>query len=401
MFSQYSGVQKNRMNTILRLILNYKRITRSRLAELLRLSPSSIVKYIKLLIETGLIAETDRDLSTGGRRSTYLELNPDVGLNVAVVMSVSYMRGVLINTVGAVMMERTVSTYFGMPKEELLRALYDLLDGLVQEAGKFSRKVFGIGVAMGGHIDPLAGTSHEYLFAKGWYDVPLKALVEERYGTPCFLVNDANACALGEKYYGKGIGLEHFLCLMIGEGIGMGIVANGEIYMGKSYYAGEFGHTHSQDNGQLCYCGHTGCLETVSSQAYVLSEVRKGLRQGVNSEVLKHCDGDTTKLAIEHVITAANNGDRFARNIFDQVGMSLGERLADIANIFNPEMIILRGSVIDGNRFLFESVERVVMNLSLRPIARSLKMTYSEDRNDIRFMGTSSVILIGYFSQWS
>jgi predicted NBD/HSP70 family sugar kinase len=101
------------------------------------------------------------------------------------------------------------------------------------------------------------------------------------------------------------------------------------------------------------------------------------------------------------VITAANNGDRFARNIFDQVGMSLGERLADIANIFNPEMIILRGPVIDGNRFLFESIERVVMNLSLRPIARSLKMSYSEDRNDIRFMGTSSVILIGYFSQWS
>jgi N-acetylglucosamine repressor len=401
MFSHYTAVQRNRMNTILKLILNYKRVTRSRLAELLKLSPSSIVKYIKLLIEMGLITETDRDHSTGGRRSTYLELNPDVGLNIALVMSVSHMQGVLINTVGTVTAERTVSTYFGMPKEELLRAAYHLLDGLVREAGKSSRKVFGIGIAMGGHLDPLTGVSHEYLFAKGWYDVPLKALVEERYGIPCFLVNDANACALGEKYYGKGIGVDHFLCLMMGEGIGMGIVANGEIYMGKSYYAGEFGHTHSQDNGQLCFCGHTGCLETVSSQAYILSEVRKGLGQGVNSEILKHCGGEVGELKIEHVITAANNGDRFARNIFGQVGLSVGERLADIANIFNPAMIILRGPVIDGNRFLFESIERVVMNLTLRPIARSLTMAYSDDRSDIRFMGTSSVILIGYFSQWS
>ncbi|MBN1836255.1 MAG: ROK family transcriptional regulator [Spirochaetales bacterium] len=389
------------MNAILKLILNYKRITRNRLAALLKLSPSSIVKYIKLLIEMGMITETDRDLSTGGRRSTYLELNPDVGLNVVLVMSVSYMRGVLINTVGTVMAERSAPTYSGMPKDELLTKLYDVLDGLVQEAGRFSRKIFGIGAAMGGHMDPLAGVSHEYLFAKGWYDVPLKRLVEDRYGIPCFLVNDANACALGEKYYGKGIGVDHFLCVMIGEGIGMGIVTNGEIYMGKSHYAGEFGHTHSQDNGQLCFCGHTGCLETVSSQGYILSEVRKGLDQGVNSEVLKHCGGEVEALQIEHVIVAANNGDRFARNIFGQVGTSVGERLADIANIFNPEMIILRGSVIDGNRFLFESIERVVMNLTLRPIARSLKMFYSEDRDDIRLMGTSSVILIGYFSQWS
>jgi len=401
MLSEYTVVQKTRMSNLLKLILNYKRITRTRLAELLRLSPSAVVKYIKLLMEMGLVTETDRDRSTGGRRSTYLELNPDVGLNLALVLSVSSMKGVLIDTVGTVVAEQSRPTYFGMPKDELLRGMYDLLDNLLQEAGRFSRKVFGIGIALGGHIDPLAGLSHEYLFAKGWYDVPLKALVEERFKTPCFLVNDANACALGEKYYGKGIGLDHFLCLMIGEGIGMGIVVNGEIYTGKSYYAGEFGHTHSQEGGQLCFCGHTGCLETVSSQPYVLAEVRRGLEQGVNSEILKHCDGEVEKLEIEHVITAANNGDRFARNIFDQVGRNIGERLADVANIFNPEMIILRGSVVDGNRFLFETVQRVVMSLSLRHIARSLNMSYSEDRSDIRLRGTNSVILIEYFSQWS
>lgn len=399
MFSEYSPIQKSRMSTILKSILNNKRIIRNRLGEILRLSPSSIVKYIKILMELGLIQETDRELSTGGRRSTFIELNPAVGINIAVVLDVSEMKGVLINTIGEILSQRSIPLFFGIDKDELIAALLQLLDGLVSEASKFEKKIFGIGIGLGGYIDPKQGISHEYLFAKNWYDVPLKELIERKYNIPCFLVNDANACALGEKYYGHGLGIEHFLCVWLGEGIGMGIIVNGEIYAGNSYYAGEFGHTHAINNGQLCFCGHTGCLETISSKQYILSTVRDGLHQGVNSEVLKYCDNDFSKLQIEHLVTAANNGDRLVRNVFEQTGRHLGEKLADIANIFNPEMIVLRGPVIDGNRFLFETIERIVMNLSLRQIAKFLKIVYSEEQSDIRVQGISSVILHDYFTQ--
>ena len=398
MLSEYSPIQKSRMSTILKCILNNKRITRTRLAEILRLSPSSIVKYTKILMDLGLIQETDREMSTGGRRSTFIELNPAVGINIAVILDVSRMKGVLINTTGEVLSEHSLPVFFGIEKDALIGALLQLLDGLVAEASSFDRKVFGIGVGMGGYIDPECGVSHEYLFARNWYDVPLKELIEQDFELPCFLVNDANACALGEKYYGRGLGVEHFLCVWLGEGIGMGIVVNGEIYTGNSHYAGEFGHTHAVDDGQLCFCGHTGCLETVSSMQHILSTVRDGLGQGVNSEVLKYCDNDFSKLQIEHLITASNNGDRLARNVFQQAGGHLGEKLADIANIFNPQMIVLRGPIIDANRFLFETIERVVMNLTLRQIAKPLKMVFSEQRSDIRVQGISSVILHDYFT---
>lgn len=399
MFSEYSPIQKSRMSTILKSILNNKRITRNRLGEILRLSPSSIVKYIKILMKLGLVQETDQELSTVGRRSTFIELNPAVGINIAVLLDVSEMKGVLINTIGDVLSEHSVPVFFGIDKDELLAALLQLLDGLVAEASKFKKKIFGIGIGLGGYIDPKQGISHEYLFAKNWYDVPLKAQIETAYNIPCFLVNDANACALGEKYYGRGLGVEHFLCVWLGEGIGMGIIVNGEIYTGNNYYAGEFGHTHAANNGQLCFCGHTGCLETISSKQHILSTIREGLHQGVNSEVLKYCDNDFSKLQIEHLVTAANNGDRLARNVFEQTGRHLGEKLADIANIFNPEMIVLRGPVIDGNRFLFETIERIVMNSSLRQIAKLLKVIYSEEPSDIRVQGISSVILHDYFTQ--
>ena len=398
MLSEYSPIQKTRMSTILKSILNNKRITRNRLAANLRLSPSSIVKYTKLLMELGLIQETDREISTGGRRSTFIELNPAVGINVAVILDVSQMKGVLVNTIGEVLSEHSVPLFMGIEKEELISALLQLLDGLVAEASTFEKKIFGIGVGLGGYIDPELGISREYLFAKNWYDVPLKELIEQKFNIPCFLVNDVNACALGEKYYGRGLGIDHFLCVWLGEGIGMGIIVNGEIYTGNSYYAGEFGHTHAVDNGQLCFCGHTGCLETVSSKQHILSTVREGLQQGVNSEVLKYCDNDFSKLQIGHVVTASNNGDRLARNVFEHTGRHLGEKLADIANIFNPEMIVLRGPVIDGNPFLFETINRIVMNMTLRQIAKVLKIVYSEEQSDIRVQGISSVILRDYFT---
>jgi len=398
MFSQYSPIQKSRMSTILKSILNNKRITRNRLVEILRLSPSSIVKYIKILMELGLIQETDREISTGGRRSTFIELNPAVGMNIAVLLDVSQMKGVLINPTGEILSEHSVPLFLGIDKDNLIATLLQLLEGLLAEVSKFDKKIFGIGIGLGGYIDPEQGISHEYLYAKNWYDVPLKELIERKYDIPCFLVNDANACALGEKYYGRGLGVDHFLCVWLGEGIGMGIIVNGEIYTGNSYYAGEFGHTHAVNNGQLCFCGHTGCLETISSKQYILSTIREGLHQGVNSEVLKYCDNDFSKLQIEHLVTAANNGDRFTRNVFGQTGRHLGNKLADIANIFNPEMIVLRGPVIDGNLFLFETIERVVMDLTLRQIAKSMKIVHSEEQSDIRIQGISSVILHDYFT---
>jgi predicted NBD/HSP70 family sugar kinase len=156
---------------------------------------------------------------------------------------------------------------------------------------------------------------------------------------------------------------------------------------------------HAVDGGLLCYCGHQGCLETICSQQAILSASREGLRQGVNSDIRKHCAGDIECVTIEHVIDAANNGDRFARNIMVRVGDALGAKLADVANLFNPELIVLRGPVIDGNAFLFERISSVAAHESLRPTARALRIEYSAQRTDIRFAGVASAILMDYFTR--
>jgi N-acetylglucosamine repressor len=393
------GIPRERMNGILRALLDTGRLTRGGLAEALRLSPSSIVKYTRVLIDKGLVREADRELSTGGRRSTLLELNPAAGLSVVAVFEASAVRGAVVDAAGSAVAEAAAPAGQGIARGALLAAMDGLLEELLAAAKRAGTRVLGIGIGIGGYTDPGQGVSHEYLYASDWYDVPLCRLVEDRWGLPCCLVNDANACALGEKHHGMGVGVRDFLCAWIGEGVGMGIVANGELYTGRSSYAGEFGHVHAEDGGQLCYCGHSGCLETVCSQQAIMAACREGLRQGVASDIRKHLAGDTDAVTIEQVVDAANNGDRFARNVMVRAGDVLGAKLADAANLFNPELIILRGPVVDANAFLFERISGVVMHETLRPTARALRLAYSPQRTDIRFAGVASAILMHTFAR--
>ena len=399
MFKDFTPIQRDRMNTILRTILNHKKITRNKLAKLLRFSPSSIVKYIKTLNEIGLLRETGQKASAAGRKSTYIELNPDRGVNIAVVFSITSIRGVLMDFSGHILAEHILDAYQNIPKDDALELLYRAIDVLFIDARDRNRKIFGIGLAIGGYLDPVRGISHEYLYALDWYDVPLCDLVESRFHLPCFLVNDANAYAMGDKYYGYGVGLNNFISVKMDEGIGLGIVVNGEVYLGENNYSGEFGHNNIRGNTHLCYCGHTGCLETVSSKNFILSECREGLSKGVYSEITKLHRGSIDDIKIEHVVEAANNGDRFARNIFEQVGEHVGYKLSDIVNVLNPKLIIFRGSIIDGNAFLFETIQRVVHNQILRHIATTLKMKYAPASENTDVKGVNSVILMDYFTQ--
>lgn len=396
-----STIQKERYSVILKSIFRYKRVTRNELSEILKLSSSALVKYIKVLIDLGIVRETDKASSEGGgRKSVYLEFNPEKGVAVAIALYRTYIESGLVTITGEVIEECRYPVSDTVSRDELLSLISRIIEENIAKADRFqyTQRVFGIGIAMGGHLNQEKGLSYEYMFSRDWHSVPLKAILEERYGLPVSLVKDVNACALGEQYYGNGIGVDNFLSIWIGDSVGMGIVIDGKNYTGASGYAGELGHTRGGDENLLCYCGHTGCLEGVTSLGYILEECRKGLRQGVLSEVRNLSCGDVEGISIQQVIAAANNGDRFARNVFEAVGDVLGRKISDAADMFNPELILLRGPVIDGNLFLYETIRRIVMNQNLRQISLGLKILYSPHDDFVHLRGVGSVIVNGLIS---
>ncbi len=397
MLEEYGNIQKERMADILRSILNSSEITRGELSEKLNLSPSSIVKYINKLIDIGLVRESGLNKSTGGRRSIFLEFDSEIGVNISIIFNLSNIHGALVNPAGKTIFELFVPTNKGIFKEELLTRLFEIIKNLKTQAELINKRVFGIGLGMGDYMDMKKGISHEYLLSRDWKEVPLKDLVESKFKLPFFLINDIDAGALGEKFYGRGIKVENFVCIWLSETVGMGMVLNDRIYLGKKGFVGEIGHTNVIPDGAICTCGNRGCLETVATTSFVLEKCREGIGSGVFSEIIQACDGDPSKLKIRDVIRASNNGDRFVRNIFLEVAGYIGSKLVDIANILNPESIILRGSIIDGNLFLYDNIKRIIETKSLSVLADTIKVVYTDESSDIRIPGVSSYILMNYF----
>ncbi|MDA3939753.1 MAG: ROK family transcriptional regulator [Spirochaetia bacterium] len=397
MLEDYGNIQKERMEHILNNILNSREITRGELVDKLNLSPSTIVKYINKLIELGLVRESGLNKSTGGRRSIFLEFDPEIGVNIAIIINLSNIHGALVNPSGTIIEELYTPTIKGISKDELLNLLFILIEDLKTKAIKIDKRIFGIGLGMGDYMDMEKGISHEYLLARDWKEVRIKEMIESRFDLPFFLINDIDAGALGEKFYGRGIKVENFVCIWLSETVGMGMVLNDRLYFGKKGFVGEIGHTNVVPNGAICTCGNRGCLETVATTSFVLEKCREGIESDVYSEIIAACDGDINQLKIEDVITASNNGDRFVRNIFLEIAGYIGGKLSDIANILNPEAIILRGSIIDGNSFLFENIERIIKTQSLSVLADTIKVEYTDDKSDIRIPGVSSYILMNYF----
>lgn len=391
-----SSIKIDRTRLILQSILKNKRLTRNELAGILKLSPGAIVKYVKDLLDLGLIKESECAEANGaGRKALYLEFNPDRGVVVAVALYHTNIQAGLISPAGEIFAREDYPCAPDCEAAELLELLYQIVGKTLASASALGKAVMGIGIAMGGHIDTRTGISHEYLFAKNWYSVPVRDLVAEKFSLPVFLAKDTNACALGEQFFGEAVGAANFLSVWLGAGIGMGIVIGGENYAGVSGYAGELGHTRGGDASRLCYCGRAGCLEGATSQEYVIERCREGLKAGVMSSMKRLCGGDAADLRIEHVIAAAREGDRLSCGVFNEVGERLGLALCDVANLLNPELIIFRGPLIDGNDFLFEVIKRTTMNNCLHPTALGLGMRYAKQDDCIHLKGLCSLVLNG------
>ncbi|MBI9102171.1 MAG: ROK family transcriptional regulator [Spirochaetales bacterium] len=399
MLEKYKSIQKDRMAAILNEVLSARQITRGELGRRLSLSPSSVVKYLKELIELGLVRESGAEETSGGRRRTFLEFDPHVGVNISVIFNLSSLEGALINPAGETLFRTSMEVFNQIPSEILLNKLDELIENLVKQAKAIGKRIFGIGVGIGDYLDMEQGISHYYERAAGWKEINLKERYEAIHGYPFFLINDIDSGALGEKYYGMGVGLSNFVCVWVAETVGMGIVLNGDIYLAKNGFVGEIGHTRSVENGTLCVCGNTGCLETVINEEYVIGRCREGLSSGVKSSVLDLCGGDVQNLDIESIIEASNRGDRFCRNIFGETARFLGDKLTEVANILNPELISLRGPVIQNNFFLVENVERIIKNQALNPICNEIRIEAAPYEGDIRLSGISSYILSKYFKQ--
>jgi glucokinase len=244
----------------------------------------------------------------------------------------------LISEDGEVLAEERADT----PRDDVdatLEVVYRLADLL----GERDRPV-AVGVGAAGMVDAEAGMLR---FAPNldWTEVPVRDLVAKRTGLPCVLDNDANAAAWGEHRFGAGRGHRDLLVVTVGTGIGGGIVSGGRLIRGAHGFAAEIGHVIVEPGGPWCGCGNRGCWEQVAS-GQALDRAAREAAQSRPDSLIADLAGTHAPVG-RHVWEAARQRDRMATSILEEVGRRLGEGIAGLVNVLDPEAVVIGGGVVD------------------------------------------------------
>lgn len=255
------------------------------------------------------------------------------------------------------------------PDEMIARHL-ELGRAAVADSGLGWGDIGAVGIACGGPLDPRSGIIQSPPSLPGWDDVPLVAIVSAALDRPTVVDNDATAGALAEWSYGVGRDrdVQHLIYLTISTGIGGGLVLDGRVYRGAAWNAGELGHLTVDYRGRPCGCGRLGCLEAYASGTNIAARAREALVAA--PEEPSSLRGLAT-ITARDIAAEALSGDPLAGRIWDETTEILGSAVANIFDIFNPELIVLGGGVTRAGAQLLDPVRKLGRRLAMHPAAGS------------------------------
>jgi glucokinase len=234
------------------------------------------------------------------------------------------------------------------------RAIYEVMESTDRE------QVQGIGVVAPGPLDPWKGVIMDAPNLPGWKKVPLKDLMEEEFGLPVVVGNDANLAALAEQRFGAGQGVADLIYITVSTGIGGGIIADNRLLLGAQGLAAEVGHQTIEAHGPRCNCGNIGCLEILAAGPAIARCARELIKTGIGTAIADWVGGDLDKITAKVVNQAAQAGDPVAIELFRQAGFYIGIGIVNLLHIFNPSLIIIGGSVAKAGDLLFEPIRATV-----------------------------------------
>lgn len=271
--------------------------------------------------------------------------------------------------------------------DELTELLNQVLDDV--SIAKDQVKGIGVGAPNGNYFSG----SIEFAPNLRWKGIiPFAQLLEERVGIPVALTNDANAAAIGEMTYGAARGMKDFIVITLGTGVGSGIVINGQLVYGHDGFAGELGHViMRRNNGRLCGCGRTGCLETYASATGVARTAREYLElKPENKSQLRSIPIED--ITSKDVFDAAMGGDKMAQDIFKFTGEILGEAFADFVAFSSPEAIILFGGLAKSGDLIMNPIHESMERNLLAIFKNKVKLLFSElKESDAAVLGASAL----------
>lgn len=325
----------------------------------------SVPKVTSLVVELmgeGLIQDCGKIESTGGRKPNLYGIVADSAFFIGVDVKQSHINIGLSDLQKKLVKVSEKLDYKLDNTSESLELLCDYIEDFIKGLDVPKARVLGIGINLSGRINYTTGHSYSFFH---FDENPLAGIIENRVGIPVFLENDSRAMAYGEFCAGVVQDEKDVLFLNLDYGIGVGILFDGQLYYGKSGYAGEVGHMPFFDNERICHCGKKGCLETEASGWALTRMFKEKLSEGSSSVITATGKFDPNAVSMDDIIEAALNDDVLAIELIAKVGENLGRGIAALINVLNPELVVLGGSLISTGDYLYLPIKTALNKYSL------------------------------------
>lgn len=345
------------------------------LAKELNLSIPTVTKLVNEMVNDGILNDYGKSDSKTGRKPSTYGLNPQSGYFLGIDIKRNHVNIGLCNFNGEIVRQDFDIPYNESVALDEINEIGQLTTDFIKSSGVDKSKILNACVNISGRVNPTTGFSFSMF---NFSETPISEIFSEKIDVPVCIENDTRSMTYGECLKGSTVsGEKNILYVNLGWGLGLGIVINGNLYEGKSGFAGEIGHIRAFDNEIMCHCGKKGCLETEVSGSAMLREVIANIKEGKVS-VLSTKVEHNEPISLHDIIEAINNEDFLCIDILENIGKKLGKQLANMINIFNPEVVIIGGTLSAAGDYLLQPIKQAVKKYSLRLVNSDSKIVCSK-----------------------
>jgi glucokinase-like ROK family protein len=379
---------------IMRALRRQGRISRSEISNITGWSKAKASQEIRDLMEKGYLVEAGEGVSQGGRKPRLLRFNNQLGYIAGIDIGATSMDVALADVTGLIVQQRSEPTDVHLRPESVLGRCSELIIEMANAQGCVLDQILGIGVGVPGPVDFSRGVLVAPPLMPEWENFLIRDFFKETFPSAYVIVdNDVNIMALGEQRAGDGAGIDHFIFVKIGTGIGAGIVSNGKMHRGSDGCAGDIGHICVDKKGPLCSCGNIGCLEAMAAGPAIVSKAMESSRNGSSPTLSLMRESNGGILRPEDVNAACREGDQAALDIIRASGQMVGDVLAGLVNFFNPSHIFIGGGIANFGNHLLVAIRSAVLQRSLPLATTHLSIKFSRMGVDAGVTGAIALAL--------
>ncbi len=363
---------------VIRALRKLGKISRTEVSNITGWSKAKTSQEIRSLVGKGYLVEVGEGASQGGRRPGLLRINNQLGYLVGLDIGATSIDMVLTDVGGNVLQRCSALADVRQSPDEFFSRCSELILQMANAQGCHHDQILGIGVGVPGPVDFSRGVLVAPPLMPDWENFLIRDFFQHTFPAAYVVVdNDVNIMALGEQRAGDGVGVEHFIFIKIGTGIGSGIVSNGKVHRGSIGCAGDIGHICVDKDGPICRCGNTGCLEAMAAGPAITEKALQAAKNGSSPLLSQMMEANGGFLRPEDVNAACREGDQAALEIIRASGQMIGDVLAGLVNFFNPSHIFIGGGITNFGNHLLVSIRRAVLRRSLPLATTHLAINFS------------------------